>query len=63
MGGLDRGNGHDTFVQAQLVDGFAGHQGHDAERPGLHLDLCHHGVLQDARHDAARRLRRFANAA
>lgn len=50
---LNRRVRDDTHIQRQLVDGLAGHQQHDVKRPGHHLDLRHHRVLQVAGDDSA----------
>src|SRR5262245_1292375 len=51
-GGLDHRDGQRPDLQVQRVDGLAAHQGHDPERPGLDVDLCHDGVLHHRRDDA-----------
>ena len=53
MGGLDRGDRDDAGFQAELVGRLPAHQGDHPERAGLHLDLGHHAVLDDARDDSA----------
>src|SRR5699024_5540580 len=52
LGGLDDGAGDLAGLQAQLARRLAAHQGDDAEGAALHLDLCHHGVRHDVRHES-----------
>jgi hypothetical protein len=44
VGGLDGGDHEHAWLQAELVCGLAAEQRHEPVRPGLGLDLGHHGV-------------------
>src|SRR5215472_2797985 len=53
VGGLEDGHGEHSRFQAELVGSFAAEQRYDPVRPGLDLDLGHHGVADDAGDQAA----------
>jgi hypothetical protein len=57
VGGLDCGEHEHSWLQTEFVGGFAAEQGDKPVRPGLDLDLAHHGVADNTAHQPLNLLR------